>query len=67
MWRRWNRKNLHDLSRQHSSFLRLEDNGYCRPVINKPPPLSRECDRDSNIKAQKKKVFINHGSTLLLQ
>ena len=35
-----------------------------RPLISKPPPLNREHNRDPNIKALKRRGFINHGSTL---
>ena len=30
-------------------------------MINKPPPLSRDYNRDPNIKALTQKGFINHG------
>ena len=33
-------------------------------MINEPPPLNREYNRDPNIKALKRRGFINHGSTL---
>ena len=33
-------------------------------MINKPPPLNRDYSRDPNIKALKKRGFINHESTL---
>ena len=33
-------------------------------MINKPPPLNRDYNRDPNIKALKRRGFINHGSTL---
>ena len=33
-------------------------------MINKPPPLNRDYDRDPNIKALKRRGLINHGSTL---
>ena len=34
-------------------------------MINKPPPLYREYNRDPNIKARKRRGgFMNHGSTL---
>ena len=36
-------------------------------MTNNPPPLHRDYDRDPNIKALKRKGFINHGSTLGLQ
>ena len=39
----------------------------CRPMINKPPPLNGDYDRDPNIKALKGRGFINHGSTLLIR
>ena len=35
-----------------------------RPVVNKPPPLNRDCNRDPSIKALKRRGFINRGSTL---
>ena len=31
---------------------------------NKPPPLNRDYNRDPNIKALKRRGFVNHGSTL---
>ena len=34
-----------------------------KPVMNKPPPLNRDYNRDPNIKALKKRGFINHGSS----
>ena len=34
-------------------------------MINKPPPLNRDDNKDPNIKALKRRGFINHGSTLL--
>ena len=34
--------------------------------MNKPPPLDRDYNRDPNIKALKKRRFMNHGSALLL-
>ena len=37
-----------------------------RPLINKPPPSNRDYNRNPNIKALRKRGFINHGSTLLL-
>ena len=41
--------------------------GYlCRPLINKPPPINRDYNRDPNIKALKRGGVINHGSTLFL-
>ena len=36
----------------------------CRPLINKPLPLTGGYSRDPNIKALKRSGFINHGSTL---
>ena len=36
----------------------------CRPLINKPPPFNKGYNRDPNIKALKRREFINHGSTL---
>ena len=33
-------------------------------MINKPPPLNRDDNRNPNIKALKRRGFINHGSTL---
>ena len=35
-------------------------------MINKPPPLNRDYNRDPHIKALKRREFINHGSTLTL-
>ena len=35
-----------------------------RPMINKPPPLGRDFNRDPNIKALKRRELINRGSTL---
>ena len=35
-----------------------------RPLINKPPPLNRDYNRDPNIHALKRRGFINQGSTL---
>ena len=37
---------------------------YCRRVINKPPPLNRDSNRDPNTKARKRTEFVNTGSTL---
>ena len=37
---------------------------YPRPVITKPPPLNRDHNRDPNVKALKRKEFINPGSPL---
>ena len=37
---------------------------YCRPLINKPPTLNRDYDRDPNIEARKRKGAINQGSPL---
>ena len=37
----------------------------CRPMINKPPPLNRDQNRDPNMKALKRKGFMNQGSILL--
>ena len=37
---------------------------YPRPLINKPPPPNRDYIRDPNIKALKRKGFINHGFTV---
>ena len=34
-------------------------------MINNPPPLNRDYSRDPNIKALKRRGFINHGSTLV--
>ena len=34
-------------------------------MIHKPPPHNRDDNRDPNIKALKRKGFINHGSTLI--
>ena len=36
-----------------------------KPVINKPPPLSRDDNRDPNIKDLKRRGFINCGFTLV--
>ena len=33
-------------------------------MINKPPPLNREYNMDPNMKALKRRGFINQGSTL---
>ena len=33
-------------------------------MINKTPPLNRDYNRDPNMKALKRRGFINHGSTL---
>ena len=33
-------------------------------MINKPPPLNRDQDRDPNIQAFKRRGFINQGFTL---
>ena len=33
-------------------------------MINKPPPLNRDYNKDPNTKALKRRGFINHGSTL---
>ena len=33
-------------------------------MITKPPPLNGDYNRDPNIKALKRRGFINHGSTL---
>ena len=35
-----------------------------RPLVNKPPPLNRDYNRDPNIQALKRRGFINHGSSL---
>ena len=32
--------------------------------MNKPPPINRNCNKDPNFKALKRKGFINHESTL---
>ena len=37
---------------------------YCRPLINKPPPLNRDDNRDPDIKALKRSGVIDHGSPL---
>ena len=38
---------------------------YCRPLINKPPPLNRDYKRDPKLlRPFKRRGFINHGSTL---
>ena len=34
-------------------------------MIHKPPPLNRDLNGDPNIKALKRKGFINHGCTLV--
>ena len=34
-------------------------------MINELPPLNRDYDRDPNIKALRRKGFLNHGSTLV--
>ena len=33
-------------------------------MINKPPPLDRDYNRDPNTKALKRRGFMNHGSTV---
>ena len=38
---------------------RVRFEGEPRPLINKHPPLSRNCNRDPNIKALKRRGFIN--------
>ena len=38
-----------------------------RPLINKPPPHNRDYNRDPNIKALKRRGFMNQGSTLRVQ
>ena len=40
---------------------------YPRPLINTPPRLDREYNRDLDTKALKRKSFLNHGSTLRVQ
>ena len=35
-------------------------------MIDKPPPLNRDYNRDPNIQALKRRGFINQGSTLAL-
>ena len=35
-----------------------------KPVIKKDPPLDRDYNQDPNSQALKRKVFINHRSTL---
>ena len=35
--------------------------GYCRPLINKPLPLTRDHNGDPNIKALKRRGFISQG------
>ena len=37
---------------------------YPRPLINKHPPLNRDCHRGPDLKALKRSGFMNHGSTL---
>ena len=32
--------------------------------MKRPPPVNRDCNRDPNIKALKRRGFTNHGSTL---
>ena len=41
--------------------------GSTEPLINKPPLLDRDYNTDPNIKALKRRGFINHGSTLGLR
>ena len=36
----------------------------CRPLIDRPPPLNSDYNRDTSIKALERRWFINHGSTL---
>ena len=36
-------------------------------MINEPPPLNRDYDRDPNIKSLKRRGFIKQGSTLVWQ
>ena len=36
-----------------------------RPMIDNPPPLNRDYNRDPSIKALKRRGFINHGSPLV--
>ena len=50
----------------YKPFMALESLFFAtqpKPVINKPPPLNRDYNRDPNIKALKRRGFINHGST----
>ena len=35
-----------------------------KPVINKPPSLNRDYNRDPNIRALQRRGFMNHGSPL---
>ena len=35
----------------------------CRPMIHNPPPLNGDYNKDPNMKALKRRGFINHGST----
>ena len=35
-----------------------------RPLINKPPLLNRDYNRDANIRALKMRGFVNRGSTV---
>ena len=35
----------------------------CRPLINKPPPLNRDYNRDPSIKTFKRRGLTNQGST----
>ena len=37
-----------------------------RVLINEPPPLNRDYDRDPNIQALQRRGFIDHGSTLVV-
>ena len=39
--------------------------GECRPLINKPPPLYSDLNRDPKIEALKRRWFVNHGSRLV--
>ena len=34
--------------------------------MNKPPLLNRDCNRDPNIQALKRRGFINHGSAFCI-
>ena len=55
---------LHSTFYQHC--LEKQSAQKCRPLVNKPPPLNRDYNRDPYIKAFKGRGFINHGSTLVV-
>ena len=44
-------------------FFTLNPKFQPRPVINKPSPLQRDYNGDPNMKALKRRGFLNHGST----